>query len=104
MRERQPFLSSCVNWPRKDVPALIEMVENRRPITSATFARNTDSDDRETLYRGLGFDRNTTIRHNEDCGYIGFYSGRLNGRPAYWIEHSRIEYVFAEGIGNVLRG
>lgn len=93
--ERLPLYRTCVNWPKGDVATgLLPMLDSKRQISKSTFVAKVDPDDWRVVYRGLGFTRVFSVARSLALGYIGFYSGVLHGRRAYWIEHSRIEYVF----------
>lgn len=86
------FYSSCVNWPRDDVDdGLIPMIESGRDITRATFCRAVNRSDRQLLESSLGY--GPDFRIGRDYA-VRFKSGLLHGKRVWFLEHSRIEYVF----------
>ena len=79
------YLTNCVN---STGPLIREMVECARPVTFSTFAKRCQwrawADD-----MGYG----PWLRLKNDWA-VSFWSSRYQGRPCYYIDHSRIEYVF----------
>ena len=96
---RRPFryLRSCVEWPRGDVPALIEMVDDARQITRETFRRHVSRRDREALEQALGYElhpaRGLTCA-GDYC--VSYHRSKLHGRRVYFLTWSAIEHVFTE--------
>jgi hypothetical protein len=96
MRERLPFRFACVDVEvgTERYLDLLHVVENAREIERATFLRNTDPRTRALLEFHLGYDVTFPITRD---WHVRFYASRLrDGRPAYFMTHSAIEYVFHE--------
>lgn len=90
---RLPYLSSCVNWNPDDIEALTQLVDNARQISRESFTYRVSTEDRLDLESRLGYTRSFPIAHD---WAVTYWSGRLHGRPAYFLTHSAIEYVFAD--------
>lgn len=95
-RARLPFRFACVDVEvgTERYLDLLHVIEHARPIKRETFLRNTDPRTRALLEFHLGYD--VTLPITRDWG-VSYASSRLrDGRPAYFLNHSGIEYVFHE--------
>jgi len=93
---RAVYIGNCVGWPQEDVDApggLVDMVDSAREISRATFVRAVDPASRLEVEDSLGYGPNFPIQRDWSVRY---HSGRLHGRPCYWITQSAIEHVFQE--------
>jgi hypothetical protein len=74
---------------------LCDMIENGKRITRQTFCRNVDKSDREQVEHDFGYPMGKLTIARDFA--VSYEKGKLHGRPAYWINHSAIEYVFYNG-------
>jgi len=96
--KRLRYYTCCVNWPREDVPALCDMIERGRHISRRTFLKHVDRNDRIELERAFGYaphcsDSALTIARD---WAVSYERSTLHGQTVYFLNHSGIEYVFAE--------
>lgn len=86
------FVTNCVGVPPEDVQALTDMIDNGRAITYQTFVRHVDLGD---LPEQMGYERNARSGLTLASDWaVSYYKGTYKGRPCYYMEHSRIEYIF----------
>ena len=85
------FYNNCVNWPRQDVPALLDMVDSSIDITRATFLKHVDRDELQKLESALGYDHYLSMAQD---WHVSYHRSRLHGRRVYYFKWSGIEYVF----------
>ena len=95
--KRMKIYSSCVNWPRNDVPALCAMIDSNRLVSRRTFLRHVDREDLRELENGLGYEthhkRGLTMA--ADC-CVSYHRSTLHGKRVYYFRQSAIEYVFKD--------
>ncbi|MFN3261255.1 MAG: hypothetical protein ACE37J_11925 [Pikeienuella sp.] len=94
MSRKARFYRSCVDWPKAKVGALEALLDGAATISPQTFSQATDAADRAAVYASLGFGRCNPIMREHAAGSVEFGSGKVFGRRAYFMRHSRIEYIF----------
>ena len=87
------FYRNCVNWPRRDVPALIDMIDYARSISRRTFLKYIDKEQLEEIESSLGYDKHLRMK---DDYHVGYYRSSLNGKRVYYFKWSGIEHVFTQ--------
>ena len=75
------FETDCVSANGDDI---IDMVDEAREITVATFLKHADVDPTEW---GVDLRKDYHVR---------FYKSRYKGKPCYFLDHSSIEYVYVK--------
>ena len=90
------YLTCCVH---SDAESIIDMVDRARQITWQTFARRVRW--REWA-ASMGYGR--TGLHPRDDYAVSFHKSIFRGQPCYYVEHSRIEFVFTVPHSNGLPG
>jgi len=106
------FVTSCVGCG--DGQKIMDMVEVSRDVSYAEFMRNVDLNDLLTMtpagmYRwspqtlrkaGLSGDeveayqaQRADLKLRDDWA-VHFHKSTYEGRPCYYMDHSRIEYIF----------
>lgn len=95
---KKMFLRSCVTWAQNDLATLEFIIDNGRPIKLATLRRHVEREHFQEFERLLGYATwrgRVGLRLQNDYE-VSFYRSRLpDGRPVVYVDHSRIEYVFA---------
>ena len=95
-KQKLGYYSNCVNWPSNELEDLEALVDEARPITFRTLKRHVSARQLADLLKGLGYAANRHEGLTIETDYaVGFYKSKLKGNPAYYIQHSRIEHVFA---------
>ena len=90
------YIGSCVELPGEHIT---EMVDAARQITYRTFMAHVDRGIMESLfpeYNWPGKPGNFGLWLCNDW-HVSYYRSTYRGRRCYFIEHSAIEYIFAEG-------
>ena len=83
------YHTCCIN---STLEAINNMTERAKKITYKTFIKHVDWREVSEL---LGYElhpANGLILKNDYC--VGYYKSVYEGYPCYYIEHSRIEYIF----------
>lgn len=93
---RLPFFNTCVGWDPDDVPALIDLIDAKVPISRRTFRRHVDLDDLAMVERSLSYEAYPSQGLTMAADWhVGYFRSKLHGRTVYGFDHSRIEHVFA---------
>jgi len=95
--EKFVFYRTCVDWSQREAEAkggLIDMIDNAREITRATFVKHVDRDSLKDIEEGLGYVRGSMPRHMADDYAVSYHKSKLFGRTVYYFRHSAIEYIF----------
>lgn len=84
------YLTNCVN--SNDGPGVREMIDGARQVTWKTFIRHVPVKEIKELFpfyawRGRGL-------HIKSDYAVAFYKSKYRGQKCYYIEHSRIEYIW----------
>lgn len=91
------YFDNCVNWARRDVPQLSEMIDSAIAITRQTFLAHVDRDDLRQVELGLGYSRHPKQGLTMAGDYhVSYYRSKYKGKRCYLFKHSAIEYVFTE--------
>lgn len=93
-----PFYCDCVGWDRNDVNCeggLSDLIDNRIEIKRAAFVLNVDKEDREELEKNLGYSKDFRITQDY---HVEYFRSKHHEAVVYGIQHSAIEYVFAERV------
>jgi len=93
------FLRTCADWPEEDVwitGGLRSMIEEARRITRRQFLAVVDREDRETLETRLGYSLHKSAGQLTMARdrYVDYFSSHHHGQRVYFIQWSKIEYVF----------
>lgn len=93
MAKEHFYKTCCVQSTAKLID---HMVDNAKEVTYATIKKHCDG--LEEFETGLCYDAETKrggLTLENDYA-VGFYKSTYNGRPCYYIEHSRIEYIWTK--------
>ena len=83
------FHIDCVN---SDCESITDMVDRARDITYETFCKHCDINPiAQKMGYASGSERGL---HLKDDRLVTFHKSRFQGKPCYYMQHSRIEYVF----------
>ena len=94
--EKYTYYNNCVNWPRKDVPDLIDLVDEAIDITRQTFLAHVDRDDLRQVEEELGYALHPKQGLTMAGDYhVGYYRSKYRGKRRYFFKWSGIEYVFS---------
>ena len=89
------YFNNCVNWNKKDVPALQDMFNIRRTITRKTFLKYIDRGELKEIEKDLGYEshykQGLTMAGDN---YVEYFRSVLSGERVYGFRYSGIEYVF----------
>lgn len=98
------YLTDCINAPgfegmtyAEAGDAIDEMTATAKDITRSTFLRHINRRELRQIEDQLGYARRPQqgLTMAGDW-HVGYHKGRFHGRPVYYFDHSRIEYIFAE--------
>ena len=92
---RYRFYSSCVDWPRGDVPALSAMIDEAQRISRHTLLRHVGREELARVETGLGYAPHPRqgLTMAGDF-HVGYHRSTLHGRRVYFFTWSAIEHVF----------
>jgi hypothetical protein len=88
------YINNCINWPSKDIPELIKMIDSGRIISWKTFRERIGKENYQELSKGLGYPCGK-LKLETDYA-VSFYTGFYKKQRVYWCNHSAIEYVFGD--------
>lgn len=83
------YLTSCVN---STADAINEMTDQARTITYNTISRHIDIKEANDL---LGYSLGCKPTLKTDWS-VTFHKSKYQGQECYYIQHSRIEYIFVK--------
>lgn len=86
------FLGTCVSLD--DGPAITAMRETGRPVSYRTFRRRCPELSRIARVLGYGSDTGVSLAHD---WAVSFWRGFFRDERCYWLDWSRIEFVFVGG-------
>ena len=93
------YLTCCVDVPRRDVPALHDMIERALDITYRTFTKHIPIREIAELFPcsiyAWGPGHPGELRLKDDWA-VRFCRSKYKGINVYYIRHSSIEYIFRE--------
>lgn len=92
------YYTNCVGWPAHDVHrkgGLIDMVDQARDITRATFLRHVSLEELREIELQLGYAAHPSqgLTMAGDW-HVSYHRSKLHGKTVYYFQQSRIEYVF----------
>ena len=92
------YATCCVNSTAEQIHA---MVAAERTVTLATLRRHcADLDDwARTMSYAVGAERGL---HLDKDWAVSYHKSRYDGRPCYYIDHSRIEHIWTPSSGGGL--
>jgi hypothetical protein len=82
------FVHSCVNSTYEDIQALMA---SETAVSLATFRTAVGPEQWREIRSNLGYDRYFPISKD---WHVGYFKGTYRRVPAYFLRHSRIEYIF----------
>lgn len=82
------FVHACPDSTYADIRALME---SETSVSLATFRRAIGPEQWREIRDNLGYDRSLPISKD---WHVGYYKGVYRHVPAYFLRHSRIEYIF----------
>jgi len=82
------FVHSCPSSTYEDIQALME---SERSVSLATFRSAIGPQQWREIRDNLGYDHYLPISKD---WHVGYYKGVYRHTPAYFLRHSRIEYIF----------
>lgn len=85
---RYRYVTNCIGSTYEDIQALMAS-ESR--ITLETFRTAVGPREWREIQASLGYDRSFPISKD---WHVGYYRGEYRGVPAYFLRHSRVEYIF----------
>jgi hypothetical protein len=91
MRKFQ-YLTNCVG---SDGPSITAMQEQSREVTRKTFQRHVEG--LSEIEQRFGYfqhpSQGLTMKND---WHVRYYKSVYRGRPCYYFDHSRIEYIFVQ--------
>lgn len=93
-KQRYQYTTNCTEMQGDDVDALIRLKETATEITYAEFMANVDNRQVRELFPN--YDWRAQPQHltlAKDYA-VHFHRGSFKRRRCYYIDHSRIEYLF----------
>ena len=90
MKKRYTYETCCVHSTAEKIGA---MTEAARPVTLRTLARHCAGLAEWARAQGYSTGRERGLRLKDDWA-VSFHKSSYDGRPCYYIDHSRIEYVW----------
>lgn len=90
MPARYTYHTNCINSTYELISALTETASQ---ITYRTFMKHVELDKVLALFPFYERDPRRGLTVKNDWA-IGYYKGVYDGQPCYFMDHSRIEYIF----------
>jgi len=93
------FYNDCVNWPKRDVAALTDMIDSSIDITRKTFLKHVGYLNVAPIEAQLGY-----VSHWKQgltmAGdwHISYHRSKLRGKRVYFFKWSAIEFVFTRKV------
>lgn len=91
MPRRLEYTTCCVD---SDAESIHDMVDRAREVTYQTLRKHCDGVDQ--FAAGLGYDTGNErggLRLKDDFA-VSFHKSLYRGKPCYYVDHSRIEYIW----------
>jgi len=91
------FRCCCVDWPKRRVNDLIEMIDDSKEVTRKTFIANVGLASLRELETELGYSLHPSQGLTMAADYyVSYHKSKYKGRQrVYFVTQSAIEYVFA---------
>jgi hypothetical protein len=84
------FVTNCIG---SDSESIRDLVDSEKDITLRTFRQHIGLDQWKELLENFGYDRHLPISKD---WHVGFYKGVYRGKPAVFLRHSAIEWIFVK--------
>jgi len=89
------YYNNCVNWPRRDVGNLSDMIDGDLQISRSTFLKHVDRNILAGLEKQLGYMRHHRQGLTMAADWaVSYHRSTLHGKRVYYFCQSCIEYVF----------
>ena len=89
------YFNNCVNWDRRDIDGLTDMINNNLDISRKTFLKHIDKEEIQAVEDDLGYAQHPSQGLTMAGDYhISYHRSKLHGKRCYYFCHSGIEYVF----------
>jgi hypothetical protein len=85
---RYRFVTDCIGSTYEDIQALMA---TEQPVSLQTFRSAVGLPQWRAIQAELGYDRHFPISRD---WHVGYYKGEFRGVPAYFVRHSKVEYIF----------
>jgi len=72
------------------------MVDQSREVTFETLRKHVGTDNLKDMFPFYDWGNGHGGLRMKDDYCVSYYKSRYNGCPCYYVEHSRIEYVFTK--------
>ena len=83
------------NCSESDSSTIDKIVERSRRINYITFMKNVNLNDLIRLFPFYNWEKTGKGLKLKDDYAVSFYTSKHLGKKIYFLEHSRIEYIFA---------
>lgn len=83
------YLTNCINAEGEDIQA---MCDASTEITYRTFIKHVPIEEIKRLFPF--YDWSGQGLHIKNDFMVSYYKSKYKGIPCYYLEHSRIEYIF----------
>ena len=83
------FVTSCVECD--DVPALVDMIDNAKEISYKVFVRNVSEEQLAQEFPDYDWHGGNGLTMTKDY-HVRYYKSTYQTLPAFFVEHSTIEY------------
>lgn len=84
------FFTNCILSTAEKIR---EMTDTAQEITFATFCKHVDMEDLRNVVNGYAWGSEKGL-HLKDDFMVSYWKSVYDGRPCYYMDHSRIEYIF----------
>ena len=89
------YFNNCVNWDRRDIDGLTDMINNNLDISRKTFLKHIDKEEIQAVEDDLGYAQHPSQGLTMAGDYhVSYHRSKLHGKRCYYFRHSSIEYVF----------
>ena len=84
-----------INCVQSTCVSIVDMINQEKTITRATFCKHTDKEDREQLEKSLGYaiGKEEGLRMKDDQ-HVSYHKSEYEGEQCVYFAHSAIEYIF----------
>jgi hypothetical protein len=86
------FVTNCIG---SDSESIRDLVDSEKSISLRTFREHIGVSQWKELLAMFGYDRHLPISRD---WHVGYYKGVYQGKPAVFLRHSAIEWIFVAGV------
>jgi len=86
------FVTNCIH---STAEAIHQMTDDAREITWRTFTRHVSVDELKALFPFYDWSGSHGLHLSRDWS-VSYWKSTYQGRPCYYVDHSRIEYIFCQ--------